>query len=100
MGQLPTDLNGHFMPNISQMMLPAMLSTAPPPILNPHIYPRIPLPSAHVEEEPILVNPKQYHRILKRREARARQAANIDKPPAPQRKSKSYLHESRHAHAL
>ncbi|KAI9014819.1 CCAAT-binding transcription factor (CBF-B/NF-YA) subunit B-domain-containing protein [Gaertneriomyces semiglobifer] len=46
-------------------------------------------------DEPMYVNAKQYHRILKRREARARlEAANRGK------KEKGYIHESRHRHAM
>lgn len=60
---------------------------------------RIPLPSGQqemLEEEPLYVNAKQYQRILKRRQARAKLEA-AGRIPKERRK---YLHESRHRHAL
>ena len=51
---------------------------------------KILLPSTSTEDQPVFVNPKQYHRILKRRIARSKQR--------PVRRT-AYLHESRHKHA-
>jgi len=61
------------------------------PILAP-MYTHLPLnPSATMDEMPLYVNAKQYNRILKRRQARAKlESENIILP------RKGYLHPSRH----
>ena len=49
----------------------------------------------HNDDNAVLVNPKQYQRILKRRISRSK----LERKMKPTEEKKEYLHESRHKHA-
>ncbi|XP_046365163.1 nuclear transcription factor Y subunit alpha-like [Haliotis cracherodii] len=57
---------------------------------------QLPMPGSESGDEPLYVNAKQYHRILKRRQARAK-LESLGKIPKERQK---YLYESRHRHAM
>ncbi|KAI9647379.1 Transcriptional activator [Ciborinia camelliae] len=73
-------------------------SVSGPPMSAPPPHPQSPeLVSGAVEESPLYVNAKQFHRILKRRVARQRLEEALR---LTSKGRKPYLHESRHNHAM
>ena len=83
-------------PNSQPLMNHAAPRPSVPPMPNQH--PQSPdLVSGAVEESPLYVNAKQFHRILKRRVARQRLEEALR---LTSKGRKPYLHESRHNHAM
>lgn len=97
---LQTDYN-HTFPQLAvtfpDQPLSGVMSTYVPQALMMGIMPgRVPLPHDFSASEPIYVNAKQYHGIIRRRQHRAK----LEAQNKLAKNRKPYLHESRHQHAL
>jgi hypothetical protein len=96
-------LNKSLSPNQAADSAPSVVTTLPPlsipaalqTLLAFQQYSGIPM-TAPLTEEPLYVNAKQYYRILKRREQRAKLEQENKLP----RQRKPFLHQSRHEHAM
>lgn len=87
-------------PNAQALMNHGRGAVAPPamPSAQGMGHPQSPeMPTGAVEESPLYVNAKQFHRILKRRVARQRLEEALR---LTSKGRKPYLHESRHNHAM
>lgn len=85
---VPQAMMNHTRPGVAPQMAPGQAM--------PH--PQSPeMPTTGVEESPLYVNAKQFHRILKRRVARQRLEERLRLTSKGRR---PYLHESRHNHAM
>ncbi|KAK4195770.1 CCAAT-binding transcription factor (CBF-B/NF-YA) subunit B-domain-containing protein [Triangularia verruculosa] len=95
-----SQVNSPGVPNAPAMMNHAGPRTIPPPMTAAQQMPPPQSPeiaSGAVEESPLYVNAKQFHRILKRRVARQRLEEALRLTSKGRR---PYLHESRHNHAM
>lgn len=92
--QIPRRVSQSGLPNAQAMMGRAGVPQAQMAMAHPQ---SPEMPTGGVEESPLYVNAKQFHRILKRRVARQRLEEQLRLTSKGRR---PYLHESRHNHAM